>query len=794
MDLLNAIYDSIPKPHTFLPSSRLLPFSLQDLLLSTLAATSLTIQNNHNHINNNQNVPPHQPAPTTLYPPPVATGLTSPRWSQAHHRAHLLISNLTLPELANLTHGHPAAGPCVGNTSPLKRLSLPALCFYDGPSGLRGQEFVSAFPAGIHLASTFDRDLMRRYGAALGSEFRGRGVNYALGPVGGPLGRVVRGGRNWEGFGVDPYLGGVGMGMVVEGMGGVGVVATVKHWLLNEQEYRRRWSEADGEAVSSNVDDRTLRELYVFPFMDALRAGAGGVMCSYQRANGTYACENGKLMAGILKGELGFEGFVVSDWDGQMSGVASANAGLDLVMPGAGYWGDKLVEAVQNGSVPEERLRDMAARILAPWFYAGQDNEYPPVSIFSNTERHADPVDVRADHASLIREIGAAGTVLVKNENGTLPLAKPKFVCVYGYDAVLKAAPWTNPDRYGGGYEVNWGWNTLNGTLITGGGSGSTTPPYVVSPFAAVQERVLRDGGILRWDFWAENPTPYVNADVCLVFINAYAGESFDRTSLTDEASDRLVGNVADWCARTVVVVHSAGIRVVDAWIDHPNITAVVFAGLPGQESGNSLVSVLYGDVNPSGRLPYTVARAESDYGALLNSTMTADDDFTEGLYIDYRAFDRDGITPRFPFGHGLSYTSFAYANLSVSAAETTIREFPDPDVQVIQGGHPQLWDVVVTVNFTITNTGDRNGTEVAQLYLGVPGAGEDTPIRQLRGFERVGPLAPGEAREVRFELTRRDLSVWDVVAQQWRVRRGAYRVWVGASSRDLRLDGGWEM
>ncbi|KAG7286426.1 hypothetical protein NEMBOFW57_008736 [Staphylotrichum longicolle] len=706
---------------------------------------------------------------------------------------------MTVEEKVNITRGWP--GTCVGNTGEVPRLGVPALCFADGPDGIRGQEFVSAFPAGIHVAATFDRDLMYRYGRAVGSEFYGKGINVALGPVAGPLGRIARGGRNWEGLSNDPYLAGAGMGAITRGIQDAGVIATPKHWLLNEQEFRRRWSSM-GDAISANVDDRTLHELYAFPFMDALREGAGAVMCSYQRANHSYACQNSKLLNGILKTELGFEGFVVSDWDGQMSGVASANAGLDLVMPNAGFWGDDLLQAVNNGSVSEDRISDMATRILAPWFYLRQENAYPSPAIYTNTQRHL-PVDVQADHAKLIEEIGAAGTVLVKNVNNTLPFKKPRFLCIYGYDAEVKPSPWHNRDRYGGGYEDNFGWNTFNGTLITAGGSGSTSPPYVVSPFQALQERVSKDRGILRWDFYSDNPTPYLNADACLVFINAYASESFDRTSLTDEFSDRLVLNVASWCANTIVVVHSAGIRTVDAWITHPNITATLLAGLPGQESGHALTAVLYGDVNPTGRLPYTVARAESDYGHLLNASAPLADvpfpeaNFTERLLIDYRSFDRRGIAPRFEFGFGLSYTTFAYAGVEAGTARgADLAEFPDEGVRIVQGGHPALWEVVAVVRCVVTNTGPVEGAEVAQLYVAVPGAKgeeeekEEEPVRVLRGFVKVGPLVPGQGREVVFELTRRDLSVWDVVAQQWRLRRGEYEVWIGASSRDLRLRG----
>ncbi|CAK7229377.1 hypothetical protein SCUCBS95973_007200 [Sporothrix curviconia] len=740
-------------------------------------------------------------------------GTTDARWARAYHKAKALVEQMTLEEKVNMTYGHP--GPCAGNSISIPRLAIPSFCFSDAPTGVRGQEFVSGFPAGSHVAATFDADLMYRYGEAVGREFYGKGVHVALGPVSGPLGRIARGGRNWEGLGSDPYLAGIGLGAVTRGMQAAGVVATPKHFLLNEQEFRRRDSARQhdqgivGEAVSANADDRTLHELYVFPFMNALQAGAASIMCSYQRANHSYSSQNAKLLNGILKTELGFEGFVLSDWDAQHSGVAAALAGLDIAMPDSqGYWGDGLLlEAVKNGSVEAGRIDDMATRLLAAWHYVGETDlggaVFPsPPEVYSTSTRRHPPVDVQADHASLIRTIGAAGTVLVKNVNSTLPLQRPRFLCVYGYDAVLKASPWDNPARFGGGYEVNAGWNTLNGTLITGGGSGGTSPPYVVSPFQALQERVVQDKGILRWDFYAEKPAvAYANADACLVFINAYASESFDRPSLTETFSDNLVNNVASMCSNTIVVVHSAGIRIVDAWIDHLNVTAVLFAGLPGQESGHSLTDILYGDVNPSGRLPYTVARREADYGDLLNSSYSTDyfpnDDFREGLYMDYRAFDRQGLVPRFPFGFGLSYTTFSYgpslAARFVSSA--SLSEFPDPRVPVVQGGHPDLWETVAEVTCSVTNSGNVSGTEVVQLYVGVPGADSeeeegDSPVRQLRGFHRAGPLAPGQTAEVVFALTRRDLSVWDVEVQQWRIRRGTFKLYIGASSRDLRLNG----
>lgn len=700
---------------------------------------------------------------------------------------------MTLEEKVNVTRGH--KGQCVGNSGAVPRLGVPQLCFADAPAGIRGQEFVSAFPAGLHAAATFDKDLMHAYGLALGNEYREKGVNVALGPVCGPLGRVARGGRNWEGGSADPYLAGIQVEEMTAGIQEAGVIAVPKHFLFNEQEWRRMPTENLGEALSSNVDDRTAHELYSFPFMNALRAGAGSVMCSYQRANNSYGCQNSKLLNGILKTELGFEGFILSDWDAQHAGVASANAGLDIVMPDGGHWGQNLSTSVNNGSVPIERVDDMVTRILASWYYLGQDEDFPAPGAYPATTRH-EVIDVQDGHSKLIRDIGAAGTVLVKNVNNALPFKDPRYLAVYGYDATVDAVPWDTPSRFGGGYEVNFNWTTINGTLISGGGSGGSTPPYLVSPFQALQNRIVEAKGTIRWDFWSEDPpVAYVNADAAIVFINAYASEAFDRWSLKDNFSDNLVNNVASKYNNTIVVIHSAGIRVVDEWIEHPNITAVLFAGAPGQESGNSIADVLYGDVNPSGKLPYTVAKNESDYGHLLNSTLGGSvdtpypqDNFTEGLYIDYRHFDQQNISPRFEFGFGLSYTTFRFSNITAEIA-SGLTEYPDASVAIVQGGHPELWENVAHVDVTVTNTGYLAGAEVGQLYLGIPTpqGSQKTPARQLRGFKKVF-LEPGESRRITFELTRRDLSIWDIFAQQWKLQIGNFTFEVGCSSRRLEL------
>lgn len=311
----------------------------------------------------------------------------------------------------------------------------------------------------------------------------------------------------------------------------------------------------------------------------------------------------------------------------------------------------------------------------------------------------------------------------------------------------------------------------------------------MVSPFDAIQRRVMADRGMVRWDFASGNPTVYANADACLVFINAYSSEQFDRTRLTDEFSDNLVNNVAAKCSNTIVVLHTAGTRVVDEWIEHENVTAVIYALLPGEESGNSIVDVLYGDDGPSGRLPFTVAKRDSDHGTLLNSTIGSGPfpqcDFAEGLYIDYRHFEQQNVTPRFEFGFGLSYSSFKYSNLVITPVSSNTHEWPTANVPIPQGGHPELWETLFHVTLDITNTGGVAAAEVPQLYASIPTA----PKWQLRGFDRVF-LEPEQTKRATMKISRRDLSVWNVVHQQWQLQQCEYPVFVGSSSQTPLLEG----
>ncbi|RYP28561.1 hypothetical protein DL767_007167 [Monosporascus sp. MG133] len=771
-----------------------------------------------------------------VYPSPAMTGAGP--WADAFSRAVAFVKQLTIEEKVGLASGIRSStgssgtlNGCSGNIAAIPRLNFSGLCLSDAGQGVRATDFVSGFPSGIHVGASWNRALARSRAESMGLEFRAKGVNIALGPVVGPLGRVVTGGRNWEGFAADPYLCGALAYETVLGIQSQGVITSTKHFIANEQE-THRMSHDDVEAVSSNIDDKTMHELYLWPFQDAVHAGTGNIMCSYNRVNNSYGCANSKAQNGLLKTELGFQGAVTSDWGAIHSGVATALAGMDMVMPNSELWGDRLTEAVKNGSIPEERLDDMATRIIASWYQMEQDRDFPEPGVgmppdLAKAHRIVDARNVSSQRVLLDGAI--EGHVLVKNIRNALPLKKPKMLSIFGYSARSPdqwnykvnggIAAWTfgGESSYLGrdvsaGFagEVDKDWSAIapNGTLFSGGGSGAVTPASVSSPFDALTARAYDDRTALFWDFFSPGPDVAEGSDACLVIGNAYASEGYDRPGLRDDHTDGLVRHVADRCNNTVVVLHNAGARLVDPWFDHANVTAVLLAHLPGEASGRALVALLYGDANPSGKLPYTVARNESDYGALLGPSRAGgrfarfpQSDFSEeGVFIDYRHFDARNVTPRFEFGFGLSYTTFEYSNLRIERRRGNnstninnggggddIAEYPTGAVR--EGGPADLWDVLVAVRADVANTGGVAGAEVAQLYVGIPGSG--VPARQLRGFAKPFLNASASAT-VDFELTRRDLSVWDVAAQRWRLPLGGQRfaIYVGGSSRDLPLRG----
>ncbi|OQE92991.1 hypothetical protein PENNAL_c0006G08546 [Penicillium nalgiovense] len=847
------------------------------------------------------------------YPTPL--GGTSEQWKESYAKAQEMVREMTLAEKVNVTTGTGwQMGLCVGNTGPAEFVKFPSLCLQDGPLGLRFAQNITGFPAGITTGATWNRELMQLRGFALGKEARLKGVNIILAPSMGPLGMMPAGGRNWEAFGSDPVLQGVAAAETIRGIQRNGVMATAKHFIGNEQEhFRQSFEWGTPTALSSNIDDRALHEVFAWPFAESVRADVASVMCSYQMVNNSYACENSKLINGILKDELGFQGFVQSDWLAQRSGVHSAIGGLDMSMPGDGLhwadgvplWGNEMTRAVLNTSVPMDRLNDMVTRIVAAWYHFRQDSWEPPAPEgdggpnFSSWTKdrvghlhQGSPdndemgvvnkfVDAQGTgehaHSIVARHIAAEGTVLLKNINNTLPLSREQStpngkyrVGVYGEDAGPGQGPNACADR---------GCN--QGTLASGWGSGAVDFPYLISPWEALQYAWSNDSVDVN-AYLTNNVAPQdlEEQDLCLVFVNADGGEGFIRSGGIDadrndlflqKNGTQLVEGVAKHCGggqgKTVVIVHSIGPVVMESWIGLPGIHAVLYANLPGQESGHALMDVLFGDVDASGRLPYTIGRSLVDYGPGAQVLYEHPDpsipqvDLDQGLYIDYRYFDKFNITPRFEFGFGLSYTTFDYSALSIEKLQKksqwpskrptseveppaydnehnsptdslfppafrALRKYIYPYLATLEGtepgpypypegynkrqnpssagggpgGNPSLYEPMLELTIEVTNTGTRTGQDVIQVYVSFPedvaehrGLGWsresiEFPERVLRNFSKV-LLQPGETRNVKITLTRKDLSYWSVRAQNWVLpTEGKFRIWAGRSSRDLPL------
>jgi hypothetical protein len=577
----------------------------------------------------------------------------------------------------------------------------------------------------------------------------------------------------------------------------------------------------------------------------------------------------------------------MSDWLAQISGVASALAGLDLSMPGDihtvplfgnSYWMYEYSRAILNGSIPVDRLNDQVTRILATWFKMGQDSNYPRPNFDTNTQDAEGPlypgalisprgvvnefVNVQGNHAEVARAVARDAITLLKNTNGSLPLSRNATIKVFGTDAEK------NPD--GINSCADQGCN--KGTLGMGWGSGSARYPYMDSPIDALKERGV-NYTFYNTDSFPSNSNPSPG-DIALVFITADSGENYitvennngDRNSAGLKAwhnGDKLVKDVAAKYSNVIVVVHTVGPVLLEEWHDLPSVRSIVFAHLPGQEAGDSLMQVLFGDVSPSGHLPYTIPYSEDDYPDSLDivgfQLGQPQDTFTEGLYIDYRHFNKAGIKPRYAFGHGLSYTTFSFSDATITtvtpltsvpptrpakgetpsfpmtippaseaywpenfnriwrylyswlekadadaaaavgAANETIvwpvgysnEQKPGPPAGGAQGGNPALFDVAYDISVTVTNTGSRSGKAVAQLYVQFPtGVSIDTPIIQLRDFEKTEVLAAGASQEVKLRVTRKDLSVWDVSSQNWIIPNvgGDYGIWIGEASDNLHV------
>lgn len=837
------------------------------------------------------------------YPTPL--GGTVSTWAKSYEKAHKLVQQMSLVEKVNVTTGTGwAMDFCVGATGAVESVGFPALCLQDGPLGIRFSDHADSFPAGITVGSTWSRELMRARGEEHAREAKLKGIHVLLGPAMGPIGRNPAGGRNWEGFGSDPVLQAIAAAETIKGIQSQGVQATAKHYVGNEQEhFRKSFEWGLPEALSSNIDDRTLHELYAWPFAESVRAGVASVMCSYQMVNNSYSCQNSWLLNGILKDELGFQGYVQSDWLAQRSGVASALAGLDMSMPGDGlYWqdgnslfGEQLTVSVLNGSVPIERLNDMATRIVAAWYQVGQDSDEdlkgPNFSSWTNEETGklhfaaSDSNDTgivnkfveTTNHKSrtVARRVAQEGTVLLKNEDGLLPIDYDMSTFKLDRKAKVMVVGEDGGPGKGANYCEDRSCN--QGTLAVGWGSGASEFPYLIDPFVNLQKnfnpKKVELSRILKNKLSEPEQQQLKDQDLCLVFANADAGEGYlswegvrgDRNDLElQKGGAKLIRQVSDLCGGPVVVViHAVGPVIMEDFADLPNVKAILHANLPGQESGNALGDVLFGLVDASGRLAYTIGRSMAEYGEgapvlYYPNHIVPQVDFKEGLYIDYRHFDKNDIEPRYAFGYGLSYTTFEYSNLTVTPLKTKsaypsprpaaieaphyeeeqldpasavfpkdfrrLKKYIYPWIQNInqikkghypypkgfdierqpsaagggEGGNPSLFEDHVKVSVDISNTGMRQGKEVVQLYVSFPENIQDpvshdsidTPVKVLRNFDKV-EIEAGGKQTVEMYLTRKDLSYWSTVQQNWVMpENDEFTILVGRSSRDIQLRG----
>ncbi|RKK68804.1 putative beta-glucosidase G [Fusarium oxysporum] len=545
-----------------------------------------------------------------------------------------------------------------------------------------------------------------------------------------------------------------------------------------------------------------MHELYMWSFADGIRAGADHAMCSYQLLNQTHACANSKALNGLLKGELGLQGSILSDWFATHSGVSSIDAGLDLNMPGgwASPYFMNMSQYVENGDVSEERLDDMVRRILTPYFrYKQNSPDYPALDLSLNEFKEQETAatgntillpatpeeipmwniggtknrDVRKDHGKFVRELGAAGAVLLKND---ADLSQGQFA--------LNPIDPIGPEM---------------GANAQGSGSGTGRFSYFVSPLQAIKERMgsdlvqyILDNKAIASNIGSIYPAP----EACLVFVKSHIGEATDRETLgLDWDGNAIIDTVSQKCNNTIVVTHTGGPNNMP-WADNLNVTAIIAGHLPGQEIGHSIADILWGDLNPSGKLPYTIAHNESDYNAsVVNLTGSTgidawQSDFTEGLYTDYRHFNESDIEPLYEFGFGLSYTTFSVKLGSVTKLVRNASPMP-LNRPTQPGGNPALFEPLVKVTITVRNTGKLAVATVPQLYLSLPdSAPRGTPVKVLRGFDKTKKLSPNQSQKISFVLTRKDMSFWDVTKQDWLIPKGRFSIKVGFSSRDLPVEG----
>ncbi|WP_144123851.1 glycoside hydrolase family 3 C-terminal domain-containing protein [Catellatospora sichuanensis] len=645
-----------------------------------------------------------------------------------------LVASMTLAEKAAL-----CAGRDFWSLHGVPRLGVPGILVSDGPYGLRKEHATeqvqlgdsvpaTCFPTSVGMASTWDPELIEQVGRALGAEARAEGVSVLLGP-GVNIKRTPLCGRNFEYYSEDPLLAGRMGAAWIRGVQSQGVGASLKHFAANNQEQRRF-------SVDALVDERALREVYLAAFETAIAGGAPWtVMCAYNRLNGVYASEHEWLLTRVLRDEWGFDGIVVSDWGAVNERIDGLTAGLDVEMPGFGGHHDQLIiDAVNNGVLPVDVLDRTVARFLT---LIGRTAE-------ARAGGHAYDRDA---HHALAGQVAAEGTVLLKNDGALLPLAAGGRIAVVGAFA--------KQPRF------------------QGAGSAHINPHRLDDAFTRLSELAevtyapgyRRDSDETDAALLAEAVAAARDADTVLLYVGlteSYETEGLDRTHLRLPAShDTLVAAVAAANPRTVVVLHN-GAPVELPW--HADVPAIVEAYLGGQAGGSAVADVLFGLSEPGGRLAETFPHRWADNPVHALPTGPRQAEYRESVFVGYRYYDTAGADVRFPFGHGLSYTSFAYADVTVTATGTG----------------------PVEVTVTVTNTGERPGSEVVQVYVHHPAAAGARPEQELKGFAKVR-LAPGESRTVTVSLDRRAFAWYDVAGATWAVTGGRYEIRVGASSRDIR-------
>lgn len=688
-------------------------------------------------------------------------------------RAKLALAAMTQSEKLAIVHGDMLCGGSAGDgwVRANDRLGLPSMSIVGGDAGVTNVCNRSAMrilapwlppseatelPAPVARAASWDPSISAKAGDVIGRETRALGFNVSLSGMANIV-RDPRVGRAFETLGEDPYLSGRMVTSEEAAVGDAGVVNGLKHFAANNNESTRFSS-------SSNLDERTLREIYLPAFEMAVKGtDIGSVMCAYNLVNAVHACENSHLLNDILKNSWGFDGWVMSDWIlGTSSTIGSAKGGLDQEQPVGFFFGAPLALAVTFGLVPQSRLDNMAFRILRSMFRFGIVDDPPTVR----------GIDAPAGERDA-QEIAERSAVLLKNAGDVLPLdaASTSSIAVIGAnaDGSSDGRPTTSvipnpqplPQRRATGYP-------------SGGGSSLVWPARTTTPLAGIAARA--PGATVTYDSGADPQSAAslaARSQVAVVFARDTEAEGTDRKNLTlDDGADALIAAVAAANPRTIVVLETGG-PVTMPWIGR--VPAVLEAWYPGESAGKAIARLLFGDVNPSGRLPVTFPASEADLPTAGSANqwpgVNNKIEYREGVFVGYRWYDERSIAPLFPFGFGLSYGGdFRYSDLSVDAT--------------VDGG--------ANVSFRIRNDGNRRASEVPQVYAELPDPSSTVtqPPRILRQFTKL-TLDPGASTDVSLKLDARAFQFWDVRRNDWNTAAGSYRVAVGSSSRDIRLQGG---